>query len=200
MKVERPLLLFFFVALSMVLSLSPRVLHAEEEGEGKKEESKVDKPWSEAENRLSLLRTKSGQFESLLKAKIEERKRATGASAAALEKEIDKMYLDLRQTNADLRKQEELYRFRYPERTARNQERTYQTQETPSLDQIEEQVGIESKLKRNLKKMRSQYPSGHPKSIVPEPTNAGEQKEGESTPTPAPDKNIHEQDSPILHK
>jgi hypothetical protein len=169
---------------------------AEQKQDDQKAETKSEKPWMEVQNVISILRTRSGQLDKNLKELIEERKKATAPERISeLQKEIDKTYQQLKETNADLRKQEQIYRYRFPERAAKEGERSYQTQETPSLERIEEQVGVEGKMQRNLRRMRGQYGTAEQKRK--------DLNSPEKAPSPTPqkgEKNIREEDSPVLRK
>ena len=189
--------------LLLVFALSPLVVHAEEgEGGEKKEEGTSAKPWAEAENRLSSLRTRAMMFEKLLNEAITERKSATDRSRAVeLEKEVSKNYNQLKSTNEELRKQESIFRYRYPERTAVETERFYKTQEVPDLVQIEEQVGIEGKLNHGLLKMRTQYGTkNEKKALLDKAEKPREPASSKSAPAATDEKNIHDADSVIMRK
>lgn len=165
---------------------------------GEKKENPADKPWVETQNRVSALSTKTKQLEDRLTELIEEKKRTRDSNRMLdLDKEIGKVYRDYRDSNAELRRQEQIFKYRYPERAAREGERVYHTEEVPSLEKIEEQVGVEGKLQRNLLRMRSQYGTAKPKKKEAEKA-AGESAhpngKGED------EKNIREQDSLILKK
>lgn len=166
-------------------------------GEGEKKEGAADKPWMETQNRISALTTKTRQQSDHLNELIEEKKKTRdSAKMLELDKQINAAYKAYKESNAELRRQEQVFKYRYPERVAREGERVYQTQEVQSLEQIEEQVGIEGKLQRNMLRMRGQYGSGAAKKKVPvnkaEPAKAARPGEEE--------KNIREQDSLILKK
>jgi len=192
------------VVFLVTLALNPLLAHAEE-GEGggeKKDEGGTAKPWTEAENRLSSLRTKAAMFEKLLNEAIVERKSTSDRTRAVeLEKEVGKNYNQLKSTNEELRKQESIFRYRYPERTAVESERFYKTQEVPDLVQIEEQVGIEGKLNHNLIKMRSQYGTKADKKALFQKAEKLREPASASETTPSTgEKNVREADTVILHK
>ncbi len=137
---------------------------------GGHEAPKVEKPWLAAENILSGLRTKVSGLEIALKALIDSRKKVSKSDVAVqIDKQVYDTYAELKKANEELRKQQSIFNYRFPERTAKEGERSYEIQETPTLEKIEEQVGIDGKLKRNLRKLRSQYriPSNRKKEVAP---------------------------------
>lgn len=158
--------------------------------------SSTDKPWLEVQNKISGLRTKSKQNDEKLKELIKEKLHgANGSRLKELDREIEATYQDWKKSLEELKKQNQIYKFRYPERAAQSNVRVYDVNEVPSLKKIEEQIGIDGKLQRNMKKMRGQY--GLPKNLAKtrkELHVSEEPKEAEKSPT------IRESDSPVLKK
>lgn len=191
---------FKILALALLLVMGVHAFASEggeggEGGEGKKESGAADKPWVEVENRVSAMRTKTKQLEGRLHELIEEKKKTTDSQRMyEVDREIDKTYKEYKSSNEDLRRQEEIFKYRFPEKAAKEGDRVYHTQDVPSLEHIEEQVGVEGKLHRNMIRMRKQYGRSGQKG-----ENASKP---EATPTPNPEdqKTIREQDSPILKK
>jgi hypothetical protein len=90
-------------------------------------------------------------------------------------------------------KQMTIFKFRFPERGLK-EERLYSPHENKSLDQMEQELGLDGKLNRNMKKMRSQYSS-------PEKTpQTTDEKPTEKKPEEPVQKSIDESGSIILKK
>lgn len=189
-----PFLAGSFIVLALSVPLRGLANEAPKEEAGK-EELKNDKPWVEVQNRISALSTKTKQLDEKLKELIRTKKAGANAERMAeLDKEIDKTYSEWKTHAEDLRKENQIFKYRFPERAAQTPDRVYQTGDIPSLEKIEELVGMEGKLQRNLHRMRTQYgePAKLPKrekEIIVEEKKSGE---GEKT--------IRESDSPILRK
>lgn len=152
-----------------------------------------DKPWLEVQNDISALRTKTKQLDDKLKELIQHKLHS--GSSKELEKEIQTVYGELKTATNELRKQTQVYKFRFPERAAQKKERVYDVEEIPSLDKVEEQVGMDGKLSRNLLKMKSQY--GEPKKLKQVKKDYKIKDQPKSSEE---NKTIRESDSPILRK
>ncbi|MFN7728182.1 MAG: hypothetical protein ACK5P7_03410 [Bdellovibrio sp.] len=156
----------------------------------------ADKPWVEVQNRISALATKNKQLDEKLKALI--RTKMAGANAERmkeLDKEIQTIYDQWKQSSEDLNRENSIFRYRFPERAAHKQNRIYNTSDVPSLQKVEELVGMEGKLQRNMRRMRSQYGQPAKRSVTsPEAIVEEKKKNGED------EKNIRDSDSPILRK
>ena len=189
----------FKFLLGFLLAVSISHVAFAEEGEKKEEApgAASDKPWLSIQNNISGQRTLNKQHSQRIRELVEEKKKVTDPSRMReIDIEIDKAYKDFKQSAEELKKNEELFRYRFPEKAAKSSERNYRPQEIPSLDKLEEQMGVEGKLKRNIQKMRGQYGQVKPKE---EATKKVEEKPALVAPT-EDEKNIREQDSPILKK
>ena len=186
---------FAIVLAVFVFANSPFANGEEEEKKGEVPTSGQDRPWLAIQNNISGQRTLNKQHSQRIRELVEEKKHITDpARMRDIDVEIDKAYKDFKQSAEELRRNEELFRYRFPEKAAKSSDRNYHPQEIPSLDKLEEQMGVEGKLRRNLQKMRGQYGTSVPKN---------DQKKTVEKPAAVPseeDKNIREQDSPILKK
>lgn len=154
-----------------------------------------EKPWVEVQNRVAALSAKNRQMYDQLQDLIRTKKAgATPARMLELDKEIDRVYKQWRENSEELKRQNAIFKYRFPERAAQNPDRHYDVNEVQSLDEIEEQVGLDGKLQRNLRRMRGQYgtPAKIPKT---DPGVVVEKKEKSDS-----EKSIREAESPILRK
>lgn len=72
---------------------------------------------------------------------------------------VDQMvldYKDMRKLKEEYEKKLIIFKYRFPEKSLK-QERKYGTLEVKSLEQMEQELGIDGRLNRNTKKIRSQY-------------------------------------------
>ncbi|WP_413289719.1 hypothetical protein [Bdellovibrio sp. HCB337] len=85
-------------------------------------------------------------------------------------KDLSKMIVEYEQNRS-------LLRYRYPEK-GYSGSRAYERMEVKPLDQMENQMSVEAKLKRNLKTVRSQY--GEPAETKDKKKKSGQKKEAEA--------------------
>lgn len=85
-------------------------------------------------------------------------------------KDLSKMIVEYEQNRS-------LLRYRYPEK-GYSGGRAYERMEVKPLDQMENQMSVEAKLKRNLKTVRSQY--GEPAETKAKKKKSGQKKEAEA--------------------
>lgn len=173
--------------------------HGNAEGEGhgggSKEESKA--PWVEIETKITELNAKiKSKQESILKL-IEEKNHLPNNSPqlTATVKEIVKEHKELTGLVEEYEKKLTLLKYRFPERNAKAR-KPYERIEVKSIDEMEQSLGIDGKLNRNLRRMRSQFKSKEKIVVAPE------EKTKEAPPSPpaksAP--SIEEADSIIIQK
>lgn len=156
-----------------------------------------ERPWVEIQNRISSLNTRTQQQRDQLNGLIQQKKKAkTAQERSELDAQINQLYKEYKGNHEELFKQEQIFKYRFPERAAKEPERTYESREVLPLEKIEEQIGIEGKLHRNLRKMRSQYGPRGKAAEAPEP----EEAPAPEAPPESGEKSIIEQDSPILKK
>ena len=186
--------MIFFFGIVCFLNLPVSVLAQESAASA----PQGDRPWVEVQNRISSLSAKHKQLDHKLKDLIRVKKSGvTSDKMVELDTEIAAAYKQWKESAEELSRENKIFRYRFPERAARTDTRTYNVDEVPSLQAVEEMVGVEGKMKRNLQRMRDQYgeaASGKQKpSSKPEP-------QAPSIPVEPEGKTILESDSPILRK
>lgn len=148
-------------------------------------------PWLVAENKVQELsariKSKRGQIEDLLVAK--QQAKDDSAEVKTIVDTLLKEHKELSQLVEEYEKNLNLLKYRFPERSAKNK-REYKKIELQTLDDIENDMGVDGKLSRNLQRMRTHYGTTNPaKKRVPASVNAkkGSQKIPEgSIENPAP--------------
>jgi hypothetical protein len=101
-------------------------------------------------------------------------------------KEILKQHNELKTMADDYKKNVSMLNYRYPERNAKSG-RKYDHIEIKSLTEMEQAMGVDGKLSRNLKKMRAQY--GKEKA---------EEKKQHKSETPVVPKELMEKKNPSI--
>jgi hypothetical protein len=167
------------------------------EGGGKEEGKSSQSPWLEIENKITELNSKIKSKEANILHLIEEKNHLPNNSPELkhVVKEIVTEHKEMRSLAEEYEKQVTLLKYRFPERNAKTN-RSYDRIEIKSVEEMEHAMGIDGKLNRNLKRMRSQFKS--------------EEKDGAVAAEPAPSKpaskkpksepSIEEADAIIIHK
>lgn len=115
-------------------------------------------PWVEVEAKIQELSAKVKTKQSNLSKLFEEKNKLANNSPELKAKvqEILKEHAEMRSLAADYDKQLNLLKYRFPERNAKAA-RKYDRFEIKSVDDMEQAMGVDGKLTRNLRKVRSQY-------------------------------------------
>jgi predicted nuclease with TOPRIM domain len=169
---------------------------AAEEHEGGGHEAKTSlAPWVEVENKIQELHSKILSKQSTIQHLLEEKNHFENNSPQlkTAVKEIIKEHKELRSLVEDYDKQVNILKYRFPERNARIN-RTYDRFEIKSIEDMEKTLGIDGKLNRNMKRMRSQYKSTETPIVAEETTAA------EPVRPKAKVQSIEEAGAPILEK
>lgn len=157
-----------FPAAILVVSLSAHSVSAKEEAAGKAEaekgkDAKAEEPttlspWLETENKVMELNSKIKSKETNLVKLIEQKKAlpANSPQIKALMKDIVKEHKELLSLISEYDKKVTLLKYRFPERNSKTK-KTYERIEAKSIEDLEQSVGIDGKLNRNLKRMRGQF-------------------------------------------
>ena len=124
--------------------------------------------WVEIQSRLQVLKARLTTKEASVKGLI--RTSQTSRDKKVFE-DLKREHAELRQMGEEYEKLRHQLRYRFPER-GMNAERRYQRIEVKSLQEMETQVGMESKLQGNLDRLRRQFPSAS------EPGQAGAEPGG----------------------
>jgi len=158
----------------------------------------VAAPWVAIEGKIQeyAARIKSKQ-EGILEL-IEEKNHLPSSSPQVREvlRQMTTEHNELKGLVDEYQKNVNLLRYRFPERNTKTK-RKYDRIEVRSLDEMEQAIGVDGKLNRNLKKMRSQYGSGQ-SSGETEPSSSEETKP--HSPPPEKDKSIEDADSILIRK
>jgi uncharacterized phage infection (PIP) family protein YhgE len=154
------------------------------------------KPWVELEARVTELQGKIKAKEDELKKLIEAKKFLPDGSKelAEMGKSIQAEHKALSGLIEEYDRARNQLRFRFPERMA--DESKFNKMQLQTVPQIEESMGIESKMNRNLEKMRRQYPSGK----TPEESSAQVKRNGKSPSTTVPSRPIDQEGSIVIKK
>lgn len=151
-------------------------------GGGKAEVVTPVSPWVEAENKVqelsSRIASKRSQIENLIAEKqhVDENSPQVKVIVTSLLKE----HKELSGLVEDYEKNLNLLKYRFPERSAKTN-RLYQKIEMQSLDEIENEMGIDGKLSRNLQRMRQHYGTQAP-SKARVPSSVNQKKESQKLP------------------
>ncbi len=162
----------FMACVSAALTFIPLHLRAEEESKGEskaegKEEAKSEgkgnlkntlPPWVELENKTqelqSKIRSKQGNINALI---IQKNQLPENSSELKnVIKDIVKEHKELRKFAEDYDKNINLLKYRFPERNGKLGH-NYDRIEVKSVDVMEESLGVDGKLSRNLKRMRKHF-------------------------------------------
>lgn len=182
----------------MGVLMASSVWASEAKKEEKATEGSVAKPWIEVETRVSGLTTKSEQAKARLDGLISEKKKLKDSAAMAKkDKEISQAYKEWKEVVEELEKQKAIFRYRFPEKAAKSDVRIYESRgDVPSLEKVEEQIGIEGKINRNLRRLRGQYGE----AASPSKNSSSESVSATPTSSPGEDLTIREQHSPVFRK
>ena len=165
------------------------------EGEGKGAIKSNLPGWVELENKIqetqSKMRSKQANINSLI---VEKNRLADNTSELKnVVKDIVKEHAELRKLGEEYDKNVNLLKYRFPERNAKSN-RTYDRIEVKSIDEMEQSLGVDGKLNRNLKQMRTHY---HLRPPV-EPKEQSKSKPSKKTPSADP--SIEDSGSVLLQK
>jgi len=129
-----------------------------EEGGANAEPKVVLAPWLEVENKIQELFSKVKSKEEMVLHLLEEKDHLPNNSPQ-LQKTVRDIVLahkELRRLVEDYQKNLNILKYRFPERNAKTG-RNYKRFDVKSIDDMEQALGIDGKLSRNMKKMRGQY-------------------------------------------
>jgi hypothetical protein len=159
-------LILFFVLVPMHFSVAKEDAPPADSGEAKKAQTSAggkggDKglpPWFQTEARIGELVAKIKAKEESLEKLIETKKGLKEGSPLTKPtvEQIVKEHKELEELVADYNKNLNLLKYRFPERGMK-MERSYKKKEVQSVDNIEQAIGIDTKLARSLNKARSQF-------------------------------------------
>jgi len=154
-------------------------------------------PWVSVETKIQELSAKAKNKEALIQKMIEEKRSMKDGSSELRNKitELVREHKDLEKMTKDLQQQVNLLKYRFPERYSRT-DRKYDRLQVKTLEEMEQALGVDGKLSRNMHRFRTQYQ-------VPPPVD---QRSPASAPAEgAPglkqkEQSIEEADSIILRK
>lgn len=131
----------------------------EEGGHGAAAEKAPLAPWAELETKIQTLEAKIQSKKQTLKSLIEEKAHLPEKSPhlKSITQEIGKTDRELRALLEDYEKSLTILKYRFPERHAKG-DRKYDRSDVPKVEDVEKALGLEGRLNKSLKKMRSQYP------------------------------------------
>lgn len=117
-------------------------------------------PWAELETRIQTLEAKIQSKKQSLKTLIEEKEHLSEKSPhlKKITQEIGRTDRELRELLDEYEKNLTILKYRFPERHAKGG-RKYDRNDTPKVDDLEKAIGLDGKLNKSIKKMRSQYPA-----------------------------------------
>ncbi len=201
--------LFLFSVIFLTIYFQPRNVWAgkekpaEESKGGEKNVEKKDLPeWVAIQTQVSALNARIEQKREAIARLIAE-KHDLPASSPEIKSVIDQMvseHKEMLKLTEEFQKKLTIFKFRYPEKGTK-ESRKYGSVEVKSLDQMEQELGIDGRLNRNSKKIRSQYgaaPTEDSSSL--EKTGKNFKLKNEANEPPSPQKSIDETGSIILKK
>lgn len=135
-----------------------------EEGGEKKESAEDNMPWLAIEAKIQELAAKIESKKESIDKLIEEKEKLKDGSAELKEKiqELISEHKALEKMADDYSSQINLLKYRYPERHAKR-DRKYDRVEVKSIDEMEQALGVDGKLNRNMARMRNTYDVQPPK-------------------------------------
>ena len=142
-----------------------------EGGEGKSSKT----PWIEIENKIVELSSKVKSKESNITKLLEEKDHlpANSPEIKTLLNSIVKEHAEMRTLAEEYQRNLSILKYRFPERNAKA-ERKYERIEVKSIEEMEQAVGVDGKLNRNLKRMRAQFPPPAPLATTAKPVEKTE--------------------------
>ncbi len=179
---------------------APKEGGGEHGGGAEAKAEKVEKgnptPWLEIESKIQELSGKIKSKQTNISHLFEEKNHLSNKSPQVKEiiQEIVKEHNEMRTLIEQYDKQINMLKYRFPERNAKSA-RKYDRIEIKSVDEMEQAIGVDSKLSRNIRKMRSQYKG--------ETIQTTEVHQGKVTPTThikRTEKSIEDSGSIILQK
>lgn len=155
-----------------------------------------DKPWVTLQNQVLTLRTRRAQLLQNMAAIKSEKTKNKENSVQVKEKmeELTKLYKEYREVTEEYNKLLVVLKYRFPERLAKDEEREYKPIEIESLEKLEEELNIDSRLTRVYRKAQSQYQTPEQRRPAAETVPLGE-----GGPTPERS-TIREQDPLLISK
>ena len=135
--------------------------------------------WLEIEAQISSLEAKVQSKTRAIESLIEEKNhlKAGDSSLSEVVKQLGQEDRERRKLAEELEKQKTILAFRFPERGAAKN-RKYQKVEIKSISEIEANMGVDGRLNRSVKRMRSQYGAEEPRQ------KSGKQTEKPKSPEP----------------
>ena len=160
----------FMVKILLLVSLSFTGFfsHGAEEGGGEKKVEKSEgkegdkggnnPEWLDLENKLSELSTKIKAKKENMEKLFEEKNKLPSDSPQVkpLIADIVRHHKELTALAEQYEKKQNLFLYRFPERGTKGV-RHYDRIEIKSVEEMEDQMGLDGKLSRNVKKMRAKY-------------------------------------------
>jgi len=180
---------------------APKAEEKKEEGHGeaKAEGEKALAPWVEIESKIQEYSARIKSKQESLQKLLEEKNHLPNNSPQLRENlsEMLKEHAELKHLVEEYEKNVNLLYYRYPERHVKST-RKYDHIEVHSIDEMEKAMGVDGKLSRNLKVMKTQYKNSQEATAVPTPVE--EAPAAKKVPGKAKDPSIEEADSIILQK
>ena len=122
--------------------------------------------WVQIQGRLATLRTRVEAKEKTVNELIEAKGREKDPSRQReLVKSLTQEHKELQTTIVEYEEVRNLLRYRFPEK-GMTEDRSYQRIESRSLEQMENQVGIDGQISKTMSRMRGQY--GEPAKDEPQ--------------------------------
>lgn len=150
------------------------------EGEGSDTQKKQANEANELQSKVQALQAKIKSKEDTINKLIEEKNHVKDAEKVSeIISEMVKEHKEMSKLIEEYEQNRSLLRYRYPEKGFSGG-RSYERMEVKPLDQMENQMSVEAKLKRNLKTVRSQF--GEPADAK----NPKKKKPGQKRETEAP--------------
>jgi chromosome segregation ATPase len=115
-------------------------------------------PWVELENKITELNARINSKNRNLQELIQSKNQMPNNSPQlrTVVKDLIREHKELQALVDDYQKKVTMLKYRFPERNARDN-RTYQRIEVRSLEEMEQALGVDGKLNRNLQRMRGQF-------------------------------------------
>ncbi len=133
-----------------------------EGGEGEKKAEKKDE-YAEVQAKVAALEAKIRASEEIIKKLVEEKhSEKDQKKISEIIKSLVAEHKTMQKNNEEYEQAKSYLRYRFPEKGLKG-EREYERIEVKSLEEIENELTLESKLKKTLGKVRKQYVAPDPK-------------------------------------
>lgn len=115
--------------------------------------------WLELNNRVATLKVKIKMRQDTLKKLVEEKQtEKSPQKVAEILKSMMEEHKGLQKEAAEYNKQSSILMYRFPEKSLAGEKRKYERVEVGTLEQLEDQLTLDAKIKKTVSKAQKQFP------------------------------------------